>query len=220
MMTMVKKKVGVTGLLILFILLPGCRDKVAEPVVEQQAITVAFKMPARVDKGPESSDSAKKTPAVSAVSQDKNKTSPAVSVSVVPSSAMAVALPEIVAKESEIPEYTGNGKIDPFMPLIKNEPVRAKEPERPRTPLEMLDYSQMKLVAIVSRGVQRVAMVEETGGKGYIVLVGTYIGRNGGVVSEIRKDRVIVHERKKDFKGDMITHTQEIKLNKTEGKEV
>ena len=61
-------------------------------------------------------------------------------------------------------------------------------------------------------------MVEEAGGKGYIVMVGTYIGRNGGVVSNIEKDRVVVHERVKNFKGDIITRTQEIKLNRTEDK--
>ena len=211
MMTILKRKIGVTGLLMLFIFLSGCRDKGAEPVIEKQAVTVAFKVPARVGKNTVSTNSGEKRSAASEEPKGEKEKTP-----------VAIKKPsdEIAAAVSETPEYTGDGKVDPFMPLIKNEPVRVKEPDRPLTPLERLDYSQMKLVAIVSRGVQRVAMVEENGGKGYIVLVGTYIGRNGGVVSEIRKDRVIVHELRKDFKGDMITHTQEIKLNKTEDKEV
>ncbi len=209
-----KRKMGMAGLLLMLLILnPACKDKNPDPVVvEQQAVTLAFKMPVAVGKAPISSVSPSGTTSLD--SREKKKTALVSQVAAAGDSAQSDNA------MAETAEYTGDGKVDPFAPLIKNEPVRVKEPERPRTPLERLDYSQMKLVAIVGRGTEYVAMVEEAGGKGYIVTVGTYIGRNGGVVSEIRNDRVIVHERVKDFKGDMITHTQEIKLNKTEDKEV
>jgi type IV pilus assembly protein PilP len=203
MMNFVKKIMGVVGLLMLLIIFSACKENQTEPVAGMEVVTVAFKMPVDVSRV-----TVLPVPAETKGSdRQKSKKAPP-------------ALPEPLSENSEavsgIAEYSGEGKIDPFTPLIKNEPVRTKEPVRPRTPLERLDYSQMKLVAIVARDGEHVAMVEEAGGKGYIVLVGTYIGRNGGVVSKIWKDRVIVHERVKDFKGDIITRTQEIKLNKTE----
>ncbi len=127
---------------------------------------------------------------------------------------------------SEIEEYSGEGKIDPFEPLIKveikkgvakGEPVKLMEkPERILTPLEKLDYSQMKLVAIINAYAGSVAMVEEAGGKGYVVGLGTNIGRDGGTVVEIQKDKIVILERLRDYKGEIITRTQEMKLNKTE----
>ena len=208
-----RSKMGMTGLLLLLSLNSACRDRDTAPVVERQAVTVAFKMPVAVGKIPVSSLSPSGTKALERQEKKKN-----VSVTPVAVTTGALSLKDAAVIETEA--YTGEGKVDPFVPLIKNEPVRVQAPERPLTPLERLDYSQMRLVAIVGRGADYVAMVEESGGKGYIVKIGTYMGRNGGVVSEIRKDRIIVSERVKDFKGDMITRTQEMKLNKTEDKEV
>lgn len=209
MITFVKNIMGVLGLLMLLTLFFACKEKQTEPVVEMEVVTVAFKMPVDPSR-------TKALPVPDA--KEKKRADKQKATKALPASASSEPLPEKKDTAPEIPKYSGEGKVDPFISLIKNEPVKAKEPSRPRTPLEKLDYSQMKLVAIVARGEEHVAMVEEAGGKGYIVLVGTYIGRNGGVVSNIRKDRVVVHERIKDFKGDMITRTQEIKLNKTEDK--
>ena len=205
MMNFVKKIMGVVGLLMLLILFFACKEDRAEPVADVEVVTVAFKMPVDVSKVKVLSVPAEKEKKGSG-GQGTKKESP---ISPEP-------LPENSDAVPEITKYSGDGKVDPFAPLIKNKPVKIKEPERPRTPLERLDYSQMKLVAIVAKDGEYVAMVEEAGGKGYIVLVGTYIGQNGGVVSKIWEDRVIVHERVKDFKGDILTHTHEIKLNKTE----
>jgi len=45
-------------------------------------------------------------------------------------------------------------------------------------------------------------MVEDSMGMGYIVSVGTPIGRNGGVVTAIEPRQVIVEERVLDFYGN------------------
>jgi len=209
MITFLKNTMRVVGLLMLLTLFFACKEKQKDPVVEMEVVTVAFKMPV---------DPSRKKALPVPAGKEKKKTDTQEAKKAFPASASSAPVPEKKETGPELTKYSGEGKVDPFMPLIKNEPVKSKEPARPRTPLERLDYSQMKLVAIVARGEEHVAMVEEASGKGYIVLVGTYIGRNGGVVSNIGKDRVIVHERIKDFKGDMITRTQEIKLNKTEDK--
>ncbi|MFO7885861.1 MAG: pilus assembly protein PilP [Desulfobacteraceae bacterium] len=130
-----------------------------------------------------------------------------------------------IKAKTGIPAYVSKGRVDPFAPLIKTEKQaegKAKEgdvkkaPERILTPLEKLDYSQMKLVAIVGAESGNMAMVEESGGKGYIVRIGTYIGKNSGRVADIKRDRIIIQERVKNFKGDFEERSREMKLHKKE----
>jgi len=44
-------------------------------------------------------------------------------------------------------------------------------------------------------------MVEDSSGMGYLITIGTPIGRNGGVVKVIEPGRVVVEERLFDFYG-------------------
>ncbi len=60
-------------------------------------------------------------------------------------------------------------------------------------------------------------MVEDGGGKGYMVYVGTLIGMNGGRVIQILPDRVIVEEKLDDSKGKEKSHRVALKLHKEEG---
>ncbi len=129
---------------------------------------------------------------------------------------------------AQIPLYNSEGKIDPFRPLIQTQKKEAQRsgkgpgsqppvdegPKRILTPLEKLDLSQIRLVAIVRTQTGSMAMVEETSGKGYVVKVGTYIGTNSGRIVEIKKDRLIVKESVKDFKGEFVDRFQEMKLHK------
>jgi len=45
------------------------------------------------------------------------------------------------------------------------------------------------------------AMLEDSAGMGFIVTIGTPIGRNGGVVTAIEPERIVVEERVLDFYG-------------------
>ncbi|MCK5310656.1 MAG: pilus assembly protein PilP [Desulfobacteraceae bacterium] len=114
--------------------------------------------------------------------------------------------------------YVSEGKIDPFLsPMKKNdEKEKNKIENRKYTPLEKLDLSQLKLVAIINmqRGKKDVAMVQESSGKGYMVKVGTYIGTNNGRIVEIKNDEIIIKERIKNFKGVFEDHLKNMKLQK------
>jgi len=116
--------------------------------------------------------------------------------------------------------YSSTGKIDPFLPLIQAKPVVVKEdvtedkPMRVLTPLEQFDLSQIRLVAVVEADSGNIAMVEETSGKGYILGLGTYIGKNGGRVEKILNDRIVIKEIVKDFRGDLISSSREMILHK------
>jgi len=130
--------------------------------------------------------------------------------------------PDIKLKKESGEHYDSQGKIDPFTPLIQDQshvttPVVDKKPERILTPLEKIELSQIRLVAVIIMKNRRIAMVEEASGKGYEVGIGTYIGKNQGKVFEIRKSSIVVKELVKDYKGRLKEHVQEIKLYKMDG---
>ena len=124
-------------------------------------------------------------------------------------------------KESE--HYDSKGKIDPFEPLIQEKPPQEDKPvvdNRPKrilTPLEKIELSQIRLVAVIIMKDRSIAMVEEASGKGYEVEIGTYIGKNQGKVFEIRKSSIVVKELVKDYKGRLKERVREIKLHKLDG---
>jgi len=122
----------------------------------------------------------------------------------------------------DLPLYNPVGRIDPFSPLIRSQsesrPAKKKLKKRiPRTPLEKMDFSQMKLVAIVKSPKGDRALVEEAGGKGYIISKGTYMGLNAGKVTEIFKDRIVIEEAVENVLGEVVSQKRELKLQKPPG---
>ena len=119
------------------------------------------------------------------------------------------------------PMYNPKGKVDPFEPLFREKPTLVKKSEHkkrtPRTPLEKIDISQLKLVAIVLAASGNRALVEESSGKGYVVKKGTYMGTKSGKVVKIEKDKVIVAEEFEDYRGNVTLRNREIKLPKPPG---
>ena len=122
--------------------------------------------------------------------------------------------------QQNIPPYNATGTIDPFVPLIRETVI--KKPKNPifpvndnphKSPLEKIDLSQLKLTAIIipDRGGNR-GLVEESSGKGHIVVVNTPIGTRGGKVIEILKDRLIIEEKGRDHFGKTVTRKKELIL--------
>jgi type IV pilus assembly protein PilP len=151
-----------------------------------------------------------------------------------------IIVPDVSALEKEVQKamavYDPKGKTDPFAPLFKDEPkpkpghVKPGEgtPGRILTPLEKLDLSQLKLVGIV-RGIGGPrALVEETGGKGYIIKKGTYIGIHSGKVADIFDDKIVIDEEFEDYTGNELdgwerhvtVRKREMKLQKSPGDEL
>ena len=117
--------------------------------------------------------------------------------------------------------YNPEGKLDPFASLYKEKPITVsttgqkllQAPRRPLTPLEKVDLSQLKLVAIIRALSGNIALVEEASGKGYVIKKGTYIGTRSGKVGKILPDRIIVEEESEDFSGKVSVREIEVKLN-------
>ena len=117
--------------------------------------------------------------------------------------------------------YNPKGKVNPFEPLFREKQVVAAKSKRkkriPRTPLEKIDLSQLKLVGIVIASNGNKALVEESSGKGYVIRKGTYIGTNAGKVIEIDNSKVIVAEEYEDVVGNVTLRNKELTLPKPPG---
>ena len=124
---------------------------------------------------------------------------------------------EKVVEEEKEPAYTYNpvGKRDPFKPFIALGPKR-QVTTAPLTPLQRYDVSELKLVGILKGPMGYRALVEDAGGKGFIVAKGTLIGRGNGQVKEIHKDRMVVEETYQDIFGQVKRRLISVPLRKPE----
>ena len=148
-------------------------------------------------------------------------------VTAAPAAAPPAATPAEVkpAEAPEMPDYRYDlrGKTDPFKPFVRLElPTSGKKwPEKKLTghltPLQRVALDKVRVTGIAGSSEKRVAMVEDGGGKGYIVYLGTLVGENGGKVIQILPDRVIVEEKLGESKGKEKSHRVALKLHKEEG---
>lgn len=99
------------------------------------------------------------------------------------------------------PVYTGVGKRDPFRPFVIE-----RNPRLQITPLQKYELGQLKVAGVISGPSTPRAMVEDGGGMGYIVTIGTPMGPNGGVVTAILPGRIVVEESVEDYYGKVSKH--------------
>ncbi len=128
---------------------------------------------------------------------------------------------------ASIKPYSPAGKTDPFVPLFRKQeteetqstasPRKKRRKHIPRTPLERVDLSQLKLTAIIRSPQGNKALVEEATGKGYVVTIGTYLGNQGGKITEILDDRIIVEEEIENPLGGVKKVPRQLKLQKSSG---
>jgi len=98
----------------------------------------------------------------------------------------------------DVPPYNPVGRRDPFRPFTLD---IHRETQVQLTPLQRYELGQLTVVATLWDVSPPRAMVEDSVGMGYILTLGTPIGRNGGLVTAIEPERVVVEERILDFYG-------------------
>jgi type IV pilus assembly protein PilP len=113
--------------------------------------------------------------------------------------------------ESEIPKggfiYEPSGRRDPFIPLVDVSRKKESSKKSPRVlgTLESYDIPDFNVIAIVDKGEgKNSGLLLAPDNKTFVVKVGTVIGLNKGKVMNISKDRIIVKENIKDYKGDLL----------------
>ncbi|MDY6851841.1 MAG: pilus assembly protein PilP [Thermodesulfobacteriota bacterium] len=126
-------------------------------------------------------------------------------------------------KEAREREYIFNPEkmLDPFRPIEAVIAARSATSDTPKAaslpPLQKMELSQLKLVAVVMAGNNTRALVEDSTGMGYIISLGTRMGTRRGQVKSILPDKVEVVEDVQDFRGIKKTRVSVIKLKPIEG---
>lgn len=103
--------------------------------------------------------------------------------------------PEPAAPKALTYVYNPIGKRDPFRspdaePATQAALVSASCTE----PLCRFDIDQLTLVAVVSGDANPLAMVQDPAGRGYFIRRNTRVGRQGGKVTQIMSDAVVITE--------------------------
>ena len=114
--------------------------------------------------------------------------------------------------EPESPKFFRKANRDPFRPPS----IQARTGTRSRdnlSPLERFELGQLKVVGIVWDVKEPRAMIEDTAGLGYTILVGTLIGAREGRVKGIHRDQVVVEEFFEDVSGKRKTREISMKLS-------
>lgn len=107
--------------------------------------------------------------------------------------------------------YDTIGKRDPFLPFNHKKTVIRDD----ATPLERYGLGQLRVAAVMNGpDGQPIALVEDEGGKGFNVRVGTKIGDSNGVVTgiELLPPSVKIVERNVDFSGVETEKLVEMKI--------
>lgn len=122
--------------------------------------------------------------------------------------------PVMVTEEKPKTEYTVTGTRDPFQPymIAKPEDMSGQGVD----PLQRLMLSQVELVGVIM-GKEPKALIQDTANMGYIIKVGTLIGENSGIVTNISAGGVTIKQHFKDYMGRVNTREIVLSLRKGEG---
>jgi Tfp pilus assembly protein PilP len=122
---------------------------------------------------------------------------------------------EIKKVEQEEIFYETKGKRDPFLSPIE---ITRQKPMKRRgaSPFESYDVEEIRLLAIAWDKDKYYALVRLPDKKNYTITEGMTMGLQGGKVEKITKDRVVIREYVKDYKGDIKPRDAILKLHKGE----
>lgn len=121
-------------------------------------------------------------------------------------------------------EYILENRPDPFVPFLTEKAATSAvdmneiiENNEPLTGMQLFEPGQLTLVALMQKGAEDIAMVEDFTGKGYVLTEGIKIGRRG-VVKDIAPNSVLIEETALTRAGKKII-TEIVMILKKEGEE-
>lgn len=126
-----------------------------------------------------------------------------------------------ILEKSESYAYTIEGRADPFKPFVSKQAAAPVGPDPDEivdenaglTGMQLFEPGQLNLVGIMLSSLEEVAFVEDQARKGYVIKVGTLIGKRG-VVTQITPDEVLIEETARTRSGKEIKSTVAMRLNK------
>jgi Tfp pilus assembly protein PilP len=112
----------------------------------------------------------------------------------------ADAAQDMAAHEGYV--YQQRDRRDPFVPLVVATKQLGGIVQRETGTLQSYDISEFKLSAIATKGKEYFALLVAPDNRSFTVDKGTVIGLSKGKVNQILRDRVILVEYSKDFRGE------------------
>jgi type IV pilus assembly protein PilP len=142
-------------------------------------------------------------------------------VTAIPRKEKTEAAAENVEAEKKAPEQAysydvmvnGQARRDPFKTYFDELENQGPITNEKLTELQKIDLDKLKLVAVIVGTATPMAMVEEPGGKGHTLKIGTLVGRRLGQVKHIRRGEVVVQEEFRDFTGKRIPQLKELRID-------
>jgi Tfp pilus assembly protein PilP len=114
--------------------------------------------------------------------------------------------------------YNPAGKRDPFVPFLRPEPKTVRTGQEGIPPLQRYELGELRFVGVIWGPKGNYALIEDAEGRGYTVVVGTRIGRGGGVVTRISQREIFVKEEFSDYAGAKVVRESSMKLHTAGGK--
>jgi Tfp pilus assembly protein PilP len=130
----------------------------------------------------------------------------------------------LLQSEAEIQEtvqtggyiYDRKNRRDPFVPLII--PTKKfKKDNRKIGTIESYDITEFTLAAIAKKGTKYYALVVAPDNKSFTIHKGDIIGINGGKVESITRNKVVIVEYTRNYKGELKPRQIILEFRKGEG---
>lgn len=117
--------------------------------------------------------------------------------------------------------YKVEGRPDPFKPFVtvksvsqlSHDPNEIIDESVERTGMQLFEPGQLTVVGVMLTSSEPIALVEDQTKKGYVLRIGTLIGKRG-IVTSIDDQKVIVTETAKTRSGKEIQTTVAMKMKK------
>ncbi len=130
-----------------------------------------------------------------------------------------------VVSESDESSFVGADVGYVYDPSGKRDPFRSYRWDRQqdvaggsaRGPLEQFELEQLQVTAVVWDTNKPRALISDPAGRAYVVMEGTKIGKNDGLVIHIGDNLVLVKETYVDFAGEQTTKDVELRIRRSQG---
>lgn len=116
--------------------------------------------------------------------------------------------------------YNAEGRPDPFKPFVTpkstsalSDPNEIVDEENTLTGMQLFEPGQLTLVGVILSSQEPIALVEDQTKKGYILKMGTPVGKRG-VVTSIDSRQMIITETAKTRAGKELKTTTVMRLKK------
>ena len=112
--------------------------------------------------------------------------------------------------------YDPTGKKDPFKPYRAPRVRGDNRPSAPLDPLASVEIAQLRLVAVIWNTPKPRAVVTDALNRSFILLKNMRVGRNEGVVVDIREGEVVIVEKFDDGFGNTVREARILDISPTE----